>query len=266
MATMRGRECGSWNEMSRVGLDDMVVAPSYLGMSAKYASSLTIGKMGVTLNTKGKGDANREEGSFRLMVQLWGQRYVNYTGAYFRWAWRVSKTWWALAWCPFGLFYLLRHQYLKLDLGLGDVLGAAAAAGNLLCLGDLAPHSLNIMSAYLCGCVPRRKTETYLGTEVFKRVTLNGVDAELRTGLDSCEATGNCSLMSASILVLPYSLLYPGHGPISSSIKSSCWVTYGRTACCQRTPQRSQQGRVSAARWKERGWRGHPCHRTRREC
>lgn len=33
--------------------------------------------------------------------------------------------------------------YLKLDLGLSDVLLTAVTAGNLLCLGDLAPHGLD---------------------------------------------------------------------------------------------------------------------------
>lgn len=37
-----------------VGPDDMVVAPSYLGLDVEYASSLTNGKMGIALNTKAK--------------------------------------------------------------------------------------------------------------------------------------------------------------------------------------------------------------------
>ena len=37
---------------------------------------------------------------------------------------------------------------LKLDLGLGNILLAAAAVGNLLCLGDLVPDGLLPVSVY----------------------------------------------------------------------------------------------------------------------
>lgn len=37
---------------------------------------------------------------------------------------------------------MIQHSHLKFDLGLGDVLLAAAAACNLLSLGDLVSHGL----------------------------------------------------------------------------------------------------------------------------
>lgn len=60
---------------------------------------------------------------------------------------------------------------LQLNLGLGDVLLAAAAVRNLLGLGNLGTNGL--------------------GAEVLKGVALNGVDAQDRVGLDSSESTGN---------------------------------------------------------------------------
>ena len=65
------------------------------------------------------------------------------------------------------------QTYLKLNLGLSNVLLAAAAAGNLLSLCDLVLDGL---------CA-----------EVLKSVTLNSVDAELGTGLNGSETAGNCS-------------------------------------------------------------------------
>lgn len=61
--------------------------------------------------------------------------------------------------------------YLELDLGLRNVLLAAASAGNLLGLGDLASDGLS--------------------AEVLEREALNGVDAQLRTRLHNRESTGN---------------------------------------------------------------------------
>lgn len=43
---------------------------------------------------------------------------------------------------------------------------------------------------------------SYLGAEVFKRVTLDGVDAELGAGLDSCEASGDCVIFGQLVHVV----------------------------------------------------------------
>ena len=66
--------------------------------------------------------------------------------------------------------------YLKLNLGLSDVLLATATAGDLLCLRDLVLDSL--------------------GAEVLKGVALNSVDAELRAGLNGSEAARDCGCMA----------------------------------------------------------------------
>lgn len=71
--------------------------------------------------------------------------------------------------------------HLELDLGLSNVLLAAAAAGDLLSLRDLVAHSL--------------------GAEVLQRVSLNGVDAELGVGLHNGEATGKEELLAATALL-----------------------------------------------------------------
>lgn len=62
--------------------------------------------------------------------------------------------------------------YLKLNLGLSNVLLATAAAGNLLSLCDLVLDGL---------CA-----------EVLKSVALNSVDAELGAGLDGGETARDC--------------------------------------------------------------------------
>lgn len=64
------------------------------------------------------------------------------------------------------------RTYLKLNLGLSNVLFATVAASNLLCLRNLVLDSL--------------------GAEVLKSVTLNSVDAELGAGLDGGETAGDC--------------------------------------------------------------------------
>lgn len=61
--------------------------------------------------------------------------------------------------------------YLDLNLGLGNVLLAAAAAGNLLGLSNLAADGL--------------------GAEVLDGVGLGGVDAEGGVGLDGSETSRN---------------------------------------------------------------------------
>jgi hypothetical protein len=61
--------------------------------------------------------------------------------------------------------------YLQLDLGLGNILLASAAVGDLLGLGDLVSDSLS--------------------AEVLKGVTLDGVDAEDGVGLNGSESTRN---------------------------------------------------------------------------
>lgn len=62
-------------------------------------------------------------------------------------------------------------SYLELNLGLGNILLAAAAAGNLLGLSNLAADGL--------------------GAEVLDGVGLGGVDAQGRVGLNGGEAAGN---------------------------------------------------------------------------
>ena len=60
------------------------------------------------------------------------------------------------------------HPYLELNLGLGNVPLAAVAAGNLLGLGDLRPDGI--------------------GAEILQGISLDGVDAQERAGLDNGEA------------------------------------------------------------------------------
>lgn len=67
--------------------------------------------------------------------------------------------------------YKNNRTYLKLNLGLSNVLFATVAAGDLLCLRNLVLDSL--------------------GAEVLKGVALNSVDAELGTGLNSGETAGD---------------------------------------------------------------------------
>ena len=64
------------------------------------------------------------------------------------------------------------RTYLKLNLGLSNVLFATVAASDLLCLRNLVLDGLS--------------------AEVLKSVTLNSVDAELGAGLNSGETAGNC--------------------------------------------------------------------------
>ena len=64
------------------------------------------------------------------------------------------------------------RTYLKLNLGLSNVLFATVAAGDLLCLRNLVLDGLS--------------------AEVLKSVTLNSVDAELGAGLDGGETAGDC--------------------------------------------------------------------------
>lgn len=59
--------------------------------------------------------------------------------------------------------------HLQLDLGLSNILLASAAVGNFLGLSDLGSDGL--------------------GAEVLKGVSLNGVDAEDRVGLNGSEST-----------------------------------------------------------------------------
>jgi hypothetical protein len=72
--------------------------------------------------------------------------------------------------------------YLKLNLGLSNVLFATVAAGDLLCLRNLVLDSL--------------------GAEVLKSVTLNSVDAELGAGLNSGETAGDC--VHLALVECPY--------------------------------------------------------------
>lgn len=61
------------------------------------------------------------------------------------------------------------QSYLQLNLGLGNILFASAAAGDLLGLGDLGADSVS--------------------AEVLERVALDGIDAQDRVGLDDGEAS-----------------------------------------------------------------------------
>ena len=79
--------------------------------------------------------------------------------------------------------------HLKLNLGLGDVLLAATAACNLLSLGDLVSDGLYLLSA--SGLLQHFPAYAYLSAEVFEGEALNSVDAELGTGLNGSETTGN---------------------------------------------------------------------------
>lgn len=73
----------------------------------------------------------------------------------------------------------VRTTNLKLNLGLSNVLLATAATGNLLSLRDLVLDGLR--------------------AEVLKGVTLNGVDAQLRAGLDSGETARNCGQIQSAL-------------------------------------------------------------------
>lgn len=66
-----------------------------------------------------------------------------------------------------------RKAHLQLDLGLGDVLLASVAVGNLLGLGDLGSDGV--------------------GAEVLEGVALDGVDAHGGAGLDGRESTRHCN-------------------------------------------------------------------------
>ena len=74
------------------------------------------------------------------------------------------------------------RTYLKLNLGLSNVLFATVAAGDLLCLRNLVLDSLS--------------------AEVLKSVTLNSVDAELGAGLNSGETAGDC--VHVALVECPY--------------------------------------------------------------
>jgi hypothetical protein len=67
------------------------------------------------------------------------------------------------------------EAHLELDLGLGNVLLAAASARNLLRLRDLGADGV--------------------GAEILNRETLNGIDAQDRVGLNNGESTRNCKTM-----------------------------------------------------------------------
>lgn len=95
-----------------------------------------------------------------------------------------------------------REAYLKLNFGLGNILLAAATVHNLLRLGDLGADSL--------------------GAKVLEGITLNGVDAQGRLGLDDGKTTGNCDVLCKPKL------------PSTSGLHLG---TYGKTACCCRPPQ-----------------------------
>lgn len=72
-------------------------------------------------------------------------------------------------------------EHLELNLSLSDILLTAAAAGDLLGLGDLVLDGV--------------------GAEVLKRETLNSVDAQLGVGLDNGESTGEEELLGSTTLL-----------------------------------------------------------------
>lgn len=81
----------------------------------------------------------------------------------------------------------LSKAHLELDLGLSNVLLAAAAACNLLGLGDLVSDGLYSLSAF--EPLEPFLVHAYLSAEVLEGETLNSVDAELGAGLDGSETT-----------------------------------------------------------------------------
>lgn len=93
---------------------------------------------------------------------------------------------------------LQRLENLKLNLSLSNVLLAAAAAGNLLGLGDLVPDGLHSVSL----CIPTVFSGyAYIGAEVLNRVSLDGVDAELGVRLNNGESTREEELLVAAGLL-----------------------------------------------------------------
>lgn len=79
--------------------------------------------------------------------------------------------------------------YLELDLGLGNILLATTTASNLLRLGNLVSH-----------CI---------GAEILNGIALDSVDAELGTGLDSCESARDCIGVLSVVIPRPMLSLYP---------------------------------------------------------
>lgn len=96
------------------------------------------------------------------------------------------------------LHYEYWETHLELDLGLGNVLLAAVSASNLLRLCDLVPDSLGIRQSHVA--LPDSDV-VYLCAEVLECVSLNGVDAELRVGLDGREAARQEVLLAAAALL-----------------------------------------------------------------
>lgn len=96
------------------------------------------------------------------------------------------------------LCHMIRWTHLELNLGLSNILLAAAAAGNLLGFRDLTPDSLRGISSIHLGdglYIP------YLCAEVLQRVGLHSVDAELRAGLHNGESSRQEELLGATILL-----------------------------------------------------------------
>ena len=68
---------------------------------------------------------------------------------------------------------IVTRDYLKLDLGLSNILLGTTSTNNFLCFGDLRSDSV--------------------GAEVLKWESLDSIDAELGVWLDNGKASGNCS-------------------------------------------------------------------------
>lgn len=112
--------------------------------------------------------------------------------------------------------------YLELNLSLGNILLAATAAGNALGLSKLGLDSLVELAHH--GRHGYHMTNgAYLRAEVLKGEALNGVDAELRVGLNDGESTRDYIEVA---LVTSMQLL-----------KYLIDRTYGRTACWLRSLQ-----------------------------
>lgn len=121
----------------------------------------------------------------RIRVVLQGYLHRS---VYFSAACRDSRT------CnPLVRIHTLRKvgTYLELNLGLGNILLAATAAGNLLRLGNLCADSLqDAPSVFVRPSIDSTDGgKAYINREVLQREALHSVDAELGVGLDDGETT-----------------------------------------------------------------------------
>lgn len=134
---------------------------------------------------------------------------------------------------------------LQLNLRLSNVLLTATTIDNLLCLSELASDGV--------------------GAEILQGVGLDGIDAQGRVGLDDGESSGHCDDTRFVSFHTPW-LSEIARSVLDADSRGTVALraTYGRTACCCRSPRQSRPGRASAAQLRGRGWRGHPSLQTRR--